>query len=175
MCALHKHPYQAACLWLVNNDVLTEEQARTLDAVRVHRNEVAHELPKFAVDPDAEVDVDLLVSACECLAVVCLFWGRVYVATDERFDGRDIADEDIVSPMVSLLDILLINALPRSDGSLQRCRSGAGGRRPGPRPPAVDGHLTAYRSRAGPDARCRRAPVSAVRCRGAASADLRRR
>jgi hypothetical protein len=101
------NPYRASCAWLVDHGVLTHEQVGTLDAVYHHRQEIAHELPRFAIDPDAEVNTDLLVEARGCLRSVCLFWGRITVDSNEEFDGQEIADEDIVSPMVSLLDYIL--------------------------------------------------------------------
>jgi hypothetical protein len=101
------NPYRASCAWLVDHGVLTDDQVGALEAVYLHRQEIAHGLPRFAVDPDAEVNAELLVAARGCLRSVCLFWGRITVDSNEEFDGQEIADEDIVSPMVSLLDYLL--------------------------------------------------------------------
>jgi len=70
-------------------------------------NDVAHELPRFAVDPDATINTDLLTSARGCLRTVCLFWGRITVDSNEESDGRHIADDAIMSPMVELLDYLI--------------------------------------------------------------------
>jgi hypothetical protein len=93
--ARDKSRFRASCAWLVEMGALTAEQAQTLEAIREHRNVVAHELPKILVDPDFEVNASLLIDAALCLRSLDVFWGRISMQTDPRWDGQDVADRDI--------------------------------------------------------------------------------
>lgn len=91
----HKSPFKASCAWLVEAGALSPGQADTLEAVRDHRNEVAHELPKILIDPDFEVRTEVLLAAAACLRTVSVFWGRMAVGIDPQWDGKEVKDEDI--------------------------------------------------------------------------------
>jgi len=52
----HKSPLEASVRWLVEQGALTVEQAERVDAMRRHRNEIAHELSKLLVHPNDEFD-----------------------------------------------------------------------------------------------------------------------
>jgi hypothetical protein len=101
-----KSTYRASCDWLVSMDALTAEQVETLEEIRKHRNEIAHELPKLLVDPDFEVRTDLLAAAVECVRCLGVFWGSITAATDPQFDGQDIDPEEIKSASYLLMEYL---------------------------------------------------------------------
>ena len=107
--ARDKSLFKASCSWLVEMDALTQDQASALEDVRVHRNEIAHELPKILIDPDFEVNVGVLVDATICLRRLDVFWGRISMDTDPQWDSTDVEDKDIWSGpsllMASLVEI----------------------------------------------------------------------
>jgi hypothetical protein len=101
--------FRASCAWLVDRGALTQDQASVLGAVRDHRNEIAHELPKILIDPDFEVNTSFLLAAAVCLRSLGIYWGRMAMAIDPKWDGADVADKDIWGGpdllMSSLLEI----------------------------------------------------------------------
>jgi hypothetical protein len=101
--------FRASCAWLVNAGALTPELADVLGAVRDHRNEIAHELPKILIDPDFEINTNLLLAAAVCLRSLGVYWGRMAMGIDPRWDGVDVADKDIWGGpdllMASLIEI----------------------------------------------------------------------
>lgn len=110
--ARDKNRFKASCAWLVEADALSPEQVHSLEVVRDHRHEVAHELPRILIDPDFEVRTDVLFAAAACLRTVSVFWGQMAVAADPQWDGREVADEDIWGgPDLLMRDLLKIAGL----------------------------------------------------------------
>lgn len=99
--------FRASAAWLVQAGALKAEQAAVLGAVRDHRNEIAHELPRMIIDPDVEVRMELLLAAAGVLRAVGIFWGRETVAINPQWDGQEVADEDIWSGPSLLMSMLL--------------------------------------------------------------------
>lgn len=95
--ARHKSPLEASALWLVEQGALTFEQAERVCALRVHRNEIAHELAKLLVDPSHEINTKLLSEMATIIRAVGVFWGRIAVDVNGDFDGKEVKDEDIRS------------------------------------------------------------------------------
>ncbi|WP_163513577.1 hypothetical protein [Fodinicola acaciae] len=105
-----KNPFKASCAWLVEMQGLTVEQVATLEDVRQHRNEIAHELPKLLTDPDFEVRFDLLLAAAECVRVLGVFWGSIEVQTDPDIAMEDVDFEGIKSGPYLLMEYLILIA-----------------------------------------------------------------
>lgn len=107
--SLHKNPFTASVVWLVDAGAITQEQADVLEEIYRHRHEIAHELPKLLIDPDFEVNVALLVDAAVVLRKLGVFWGRFTVDADPQWDGVEVSDADIRSGpdllMGSLIEI----------------------------------------------------------------------
>lgn len=99
--------FRASAAWLMQAGALTVEQAALLGAVRDHRNEIAHELPRMIIDPDVEVRTELLLSAAGCLRSIGIFWGRETVAINPQWDGQEVADDDIWSGPSLMMSMLL--------------------------------------------------------------------
>lgn len=108
---LDAHPYRASCLWLQNQEAFTDVDVEMAMAIRDHRNNIAHELPRILIDPDASVDFSLFAEANRLIAVLGRFWGRIEVDINPDFDNQEVRDEDIVSgPMMLMQHILSIVA-----------------------------------------------------------------
>lgn len=105
--------FDVSAEWLVGMEALTESDVELLQAIREHRNDVAHELAKYLVDPKYAVNVDLLLQARDVIQRLGQFWGQITVDTDPSFDGREVAPEDIRSGQSLLFDyVLSLVALP---------------------------------------------------------------
>jgi hypothetical protein len=108
--------FDASVEWLVELEALTRDDVELLRRVREHRNEVAHELAKFLVDPSADVSIELLFEVRDVLQRLGQFWGRIVVDTNEEFDGQEVAPEDIRSGTSLLFDFILsLTTLERED------------------------------------------------------------
>lgn len=101
-----KSKYRASCAWLVEMHALTSQQVATLDEVRRHRHEIAHELPRLLVDLDFTVRVDLLRDSIECIRALGVFWGSIEVDADEQWDGKDVDYEGIKSGSYLVMEYL---------------------------------------------------------------------
>ncbi|WP_298745107.1 hypothetical protein [uncultured Microbacterium sp.] len=62
-----KNEFRASLLWLEGAGALTSEQIERLDGIYGHRHELAHELVRFIIDADRDVDVLLLTDALAIL------------------------------------------------------------------------------------------------------------
>jgi hypothetical protein len=106
---LAKHPsvFEASLLWLVDQGALDATQATQVRPLRDKRNEVAHELPKLLIDPAHEVPLQALQQMRELLAGLGRFWGRIEVDISPDFDDTEVADADIMSGSMLLMEHLL--------------------------------------------------------------------
>lgn len=106
--ALHKSRLQASMLWLRENSVISDADLDLLDAIRKHRNELAHELPKFISEDDANINIRLLGAICELVTKIDRWWIReVEVPTNPDFDGCDVRVEDILSGRMLFIQMMV--------------------------------------------------------------------
>lgn len=103
----HKKEFEACLLWLVHMEALTEAQAERVRAIRDHRNELAHELPRYVTNPGTEVDFDLLREMRDIIAHLGRYWGSREVSIDPQCDGTNVDAASIVSGTTLLLDLLI--------------------------------------------------------------------
>jgi hypothetical protein len=62
---LDKSPLRASLLWLKNMSAIDDNDIQIIDPIRQHRNEIAHDLPKFISTADAEINTRLLTEIFE--------------------------------------------------------------------------------------------------------------
>ena len=105
--ALHKKEFEACLLWLAQSDALSEDEVERVKAVRAHRNELAHELPRFVVEADADIDLALLGTMRNLIAILGQFWGAIEVSMNPEFDGADVVETEIRSGVLMLMDHLI--------------------------------------------------------------------
>lgn len=98
--SLADHQLEASCKWLVKMKVLTEEQAEEIQTIREHRNAIAHELPKYIIDSNSMVDIQLLERTRYFLKEIGTFWASVFFDADPNKD-------DISSGTSALIDYII--------------------------------------------------------------------
>lgn len=103
---LGKSAFQASLNWLVSSNALSESQANQLEAIRTHRHEVAHDLARLLVDPEAHVDVDKLSALIEIMHDLDRFWGGIEIETSGEFEVDDVDYEGIRGGSGLLMDYL---------------------------------------------------------------------
>ncbi|QXU52162.1 hypothetical protein [Rhodococcus sp. LW-XY12] len=101
-----KNKFRASVAWLIEMEALKPEHAETLERIRDHRGEVAHELARLLIDPDAGVDVSLLKDLRDCMHALDRFWGSIEVDINPDFDGTEVDLDAIRSGSGLLLDYL---------------------------------------------------------------------
>lgn len=115
--ALDKSPLRASLLWLKQMSAIDEADIARVDRIREHRNDLAHDLPKFLLTADADVNVQLLVAIYELIAKIERWWIRnVDMPTDQDFDGREVADEEITSGNMLFIQLMLQIATGKDSG-----------------------------------------------------------
>lgn len=99
--------FEASCLWLREMGALRDGDYEMLKALQQHRHAVAHELVTYVMDPDTDVDLELVRSIAEILCRLGQFWGRIVIDMNDDFDGREVADDELRSGASIFVDFLL--------------------------------------------------------------------
>lgn len=94
--------FRASAQWLLKSGAITADQIEVLERLYEHRKDVAHELIKYLIDVDSEVDADLFIQALEVLKDIRKFWTQV--ALNEGMIGiPEGTTADEIAPLSSLV------------------------------------------------------------------------
>jgi hypothetical protein len=116
-----EHPLRASCLWLRDVGVIDDEDMSTVDEIRRHRNELAHELPAFLGEIDRSVNLELLNSICELVSKVDRWFViNVHAATDPAFDGKTVEGAEVTSGRMALIQQMTDATIGDRRRALQR-------------------------------------------------------
>jgi hypothetical protein len=117
--SLDKSPLRASLLWLKGMSVLEDADLTLADLIRKHRNDLAHELPRFISTAEADVNLELLASTRDLVSKIDRWWIReVEIPTNPDYDGESIRDDEIHSGRTLFIDIMLHVALGEDPGAL---------------------------------------------------------
>lgn len=106
--ALDKSPLRASLLWLRQMGVIDDADIARVDQIREHRNDLAHDLPKFLGTADAEVNVELLGQIYNLVTKIDRWWiHEVDIAIDPVWADRDVADDEITSGNMLFIQLML--------------------------------------------------------------------
>jgi hypothetical protein len=106
--SLDKSPLRASLLWLKQMGVVDDSDITRVDQIREHRNEVAHDLPKFIATADADINVELISAIYDLVTKIDRWWIReVEMPTNPDFDGQEIVDNDIESGNMLFLQMMI--------------------------------------------------------------------
>ncbi|NYE18098.1 hypothetical protein [Microbacterium immunditiarum] len=97
----------ASLTWLQQEGALSTSQVEVFESVRIHRNEIAHELARFLIDPQYDVRADLLVQLYEIMLALDRFWGPIHIGANPDFDNRDLDEVTFQSGTTLLFGLLL--------------------------------------------------------------------
>jgi hypothetical protein len=104
--ALHRNPLAASVRWHVDAAALSSAEAVAFEQLRAERHRLAHELGRYVVDPNSQVDMSLLTEAVGIARSLSRFWGGIEVDCDPQFDGQDIDYDEIRSGTALLIENL---------------------------------------------------------------------
>lgn len=106
--SLDKSPLRASLLWLKEMTAIGDTDIELVDKIREHRNELAHDLPKFIATDDAEINIDLLGSIYVLLTKIDRWWIKeVHIPANLDFDGQEVADDEIQSGRMLCMQMML--------------------------------------------------------------------
>ena len=105
---LHRSAFQASLIWLQQNDAITIDDLHLVDAIRRHRNEIAHELPQLLSDVKRNIDTQSFENIRYLLNKIELWLIKeVDIPTNIDFDGVGVKDEDIRPGSIIMLDAIV--------------------------------------------------------------------
>jgi hypothetical protein len=114
-----KDLFRASCLWFLEQGAINDADVAEIEAIRDHRNALAHELPSFIADADRQLEASRLERIRSLVAKIDLWWVReIEIPLNPDFDGRDIPDDEIGLPLVAFFDMVLTTALQAGQGRL---------------------------------------------------------
>lgn len=69
-----KHTMEASVLWLKEMQAIDDDDVNIVKSIRTHRNKLAHELPKFIMYDNVNVDVNLFELMYQLLSKIDTWW-----------------------------------------------------------------------------------------------------
>ncbi len=70
----NKNIYYSSCLWLQEADAISKDEVDELQKIRLHRNKIAHQIPKIMIDSEDEINLNLFESIKRLLAKIEQWW-----------------------------------------------------------------------------------------------------
>jgi hypothetical protein len=106
--SLDKSPLRASLLWLKEMSAIGDAEIELVDEIRKHRNDLAHDLPKFLTSADAEININLLGAIYELVTKIDRWWIKeVEISVNSDFDGQEVADANIQSGTMIFIQMML--------------------------------------------------------------------
>ncbi len=117
-----RHIYRASALWWQKKGVLTDADMALAASIREHRDEIAHDIPRFLGTSEGFIRLDLLESIFTLLSKIDQWWIReVEIPTISDFDNRELTNEDLAGVVSSnMIFLSLMIPIAFGDDSLLR-------------------------------------------------------
>ncbi len=99
--------FLASCHWLIENNVISQDEFEIITQIKEHRNRIAHDLTKFLFDSEYEINKDLF-NQIKTLTIKIVRWWitEVEIPTNPDFDGQEINADEIIPGQEILLDYI---------------------------------------------------------------------
>jgi hypothetical protein len=86
-----KDEFHACCLWFKDQGAINESDLTEIATARKHRNEIAHELPKFISSIDHDVNKQILECLVEVVRKIDVWWiSEIEIPTSPDFEAADM-------------------------------------------------------------------------------------
>ena len=92
--SFNQSPLKASLLWFKDQGAISDIDIECFEKAREHRNEIAHNLPKFISEPDHEVDADIFNKMLEVTNKVGVYWVVNYELPIHPYYSRQEVDEN---------------------------------------------------------------------------------
>jgi|SRR5580704_11642435 hypothetical protein len=122
-----KHVFEASLLYLRDNfEAISADDLDAIQALRKHRNRIAHDLPSMLPKMDRVESENIIAEARQSLFRLSNFWTYIEVGSDPEFASQDIDWEAVAGEDLTLLDEIIEQA--------RRVRTGQDAAQPAQRP-----------------------------------------
>ena len=103
--------FQASIAWLKANDVIDSKDEQIIAQLTQHRNDVAHDLPRFLSEADRNVELERLTGLIELVTKINRWWiVNVELTLQDEIDPTKVKAEEIMSGHMIFLHLLLTTA-----------------------------------------------------------------
>lgn len=106
-----KDEFHACCLWFRDQEAINESDLTAISKARKHRNEIAHELPKYISSIDHDVNKRILESLVEVVRKIDVWWiCEIEIPTSPDFEAADmdkIDFDNVIGGNTMFLDLIL--------------------------------------------------------------------
>lgn len=118
-----KYIYHASALWWKKQGVFSEDDVALARQIREHRDEIAHDIPRFLGTTDGVIRIELLETIFVLLSKIDKWWIReIEIPANPDFDDRQLTEEDYESAMSGSM-IFLSLMIPIAFGDDSRLRA----------------------------------------------------
>ncbi|HEX7859261.1 MAG TPA: hypothetical protein VF773_02920 [Verrucomicrobiae bacterium] len=116
-----RNVFRASIAWLLLNDVITTADKQAILDLTEHRNQLAHQLPKFLADSGKNVELARLEKLIELVAKIDRWWIiNVELAIRDDLDANEVPPKEITSGNMIFLHLLVTTASGADSGELYR-------------------------------------------------------
>lgn len=106
----HKDRFHASCLWFRKMEAIDDDDLKVIEQIREHRNDIAHELPKYLAESRFAVNMQLLDSIHFMVGKIERWWIRkIEMGVNPDFDDVDpdsIPDSEIRGGNSIIMDLI---------------------------------------------------------------------
>lgn len=106
-----KDEFQSCCLWFKDQGAINESDLIEIAHARKHRNEIAHELPKYISSIDHDVNKNILETIVEVVKKIDVWWIReIEMPTSPDLDAVDMQNidfENVIGGNTMFLNLIL--------------------------------------------------------------------
>ena len=106
-----KGEFNACCLWLLREGAIDNDDLSKIESIRKHRNEVAHELPKFVSTIEFDINLKRIKDIYLITRKIDTWWLRnIDPPLDENLNEiplEDVPDSEITSGNSIFLELVL--------------------------------------------------------------------
>jgi hypothetical protein len=116
------HIFNASALWWKKHGVLTDDDILLAQDIRKHRDEIAHDIPRFLGTADGVIRLDLLEGIFTTLSKIDKWWiQEVEIPTNPDLYNRQFTNEELDGVM-SMNMVLLSMMIPIAFGDDSRLK-----------------------------------------------------
>lgn len=102
-----KSPLKASLLWFKSLNAINDQDISKFDEAREHRNEIAHNLPKFISDPAHEVNGRIFNELLEVTHKIGVFWIMNHeLGINPDYDGQEVDESRIQIGTIMMINMM---------------------------------------------------------------------
>ncbi|MCR4448818.1 hypothetical protein NS965_10555 [Aeromonas veronii] len=103
-----RSPLKASLLWFKEQGAISDTDIEHFEKAIAHRNEIAHNLPKFISEPDYEVDVGIFNTMLEVTNKIGVFWVMNYeLSIHPDYSVQDIDEKGIQVGTIMMIKMMM--------------------------------------------------------------------